>query len=53
MATSQVNKEWLRRYNGMGNSFDAGETIGLDNFNNIIIGGNTYNSSHSDFMVAK
>jgi len=41
-ASSQVNQEWLQRYNGPANSEDYANTIKVDEFNNIYVTGTSY-----------
>jgi len=52
--TASGQQLWLRSYNGVGNSFDRGDKIKLDNDNNIIVLGNrTFTGNGSDFVLIK
>jgi len=51
---SQVSLEWVDRFDGFENSIDGGKYILFDNFDNIIVGGVSYNSfNNSDFTIIK
>jgi hypothetical protein len=51
---SQVNKEWVNRYNGSANSFDIVNTMFLDDNSNVYVTGNSYNlNTQQDITVIK
>ena len=50
----QVNREWVRRFNGKGNRFDIANTMKLDAASNIIVYGNSTSLvSFSDITAIK
>ena len=51
---TQVQQEWLLRFNGSANSFDAGQCCTIDNLGNIIIGGSSSTAQNfRDFITVK
>ena len=47
-------EQWVRRYNGPGNSFDDAYGIVIDNMDNIIVTGSSYRSSvYYDYLTIK
>lgn len=51
---SQVTQEWTERYSGSGLSIDGGNSILIDNEDNIIVGGGSYNSMNNyDYTIIK
>jgi len=52
-AFSQVQQEWVQRYNGTGNSNDFGNAITFDVFGNIIVAGASSGSNERDYQIIK
>jgi uncharacterized delta-60 repeat protein len=47
-------QQWVRRYNGTGNDFDAGYAVAIDGSGNVYVGGSsTGNNSDLDFITIK
>lgn len=54
MQFAQVNREWVQRYNGAGNSFDIVNSMKLDNSSNVYISGSTASQvSQTDILMVK
>jgi Secretion system C-terminal sorting domain/Beta-propeller repeat len=49
---SQVNTEWIRRYNGSDNRFDIANSLRLDNSSNVYVYGSTASTGTSTDIVA-
>lgn len=52
-AFSQVQQEWVQRYNGTGNSNDNGTSVNVDVFGNIIVAGRSSENNYTDYIVIK
>lgn len=51
--SSQVNQEWVARYNGSGNGNDAAFSIAVDGLGNVYAAGYTNNGTDVDYLTIK
>lgn len=54
ISLAQVSEEWVRRYNGPGNSFDVASKLYLDSQGNVYVSGSSVGTgTFNDFIVLK
>jgi uncharacterized delta-60 repeat protein len=53
VVSSQVNQEWVARYNGSGNGNDAAFSIAVDGLGNVYAAGYTNNGTDVDYLTIK
>lgn len=46
-------QQWLHRYNGTGDSYDSGNSMGLDNHGGVYVAGGSDNVDNTDFILLK
>jgi hypothetical protein len=54
LVNAQITQQWVNRYNGLANSYDAASRIAVDNSGNVIVtGSSTYPGQSSNFCTIK